>query len=367
MITKPLGQMAVRISSIGLGMNVADSSRTISAEAQVDLVRLAGTLGINFLDTAPNYLSGQSEEIVTAGIKGRRKEFVVATKVPPEATSYARLIQAADSSLARLKSDWIDLYQVHWPNPIVPMNETMGAMDTLVRDGKVRQVGVSNFSMNELREAERCFSAGALASVQVEYNLFDRTVESEMLPYCRERGMTVIAYSPLHRGRLAGSARGRETLKEIAERHACSSAQVALRWIAAQDSVVPIPNTTNPSRLRENAKAIELELSGEELDQIGQCRTDPVPVPTDSIQVADNTGRKVYTTLKEARENPLGFVPSPAQLAEQIRSGEFLKPVRVRHAEHGRGGYELLEGRVRYWAWVIAFGGKQPIPVLIDS
>jgi aryl-alcohol dehydrogenase-like predicted oxidoreductase len=368
MLFKRFGRTDIQVSSIGLGLNIADPTRSIPPESQVELIRLAGTLGITLLDTAPTYGSGRSEELVGEAIRDRREQFFVATKVPPEETTYKGLLEAADASLGRLKTGWIDLYQVHWPNPSVPLSETMRAMEALVRDGKVRHVGVSNFSMSELREAEACFSPRALGSVQVEYNLFDRTIESDLLPFCRQRGMTAIAYSPLHRGTLAGNAEGREVLRAIAERHGCTSAQVALRWLTAQEAVVPIPNTTNPSRLLENSAAADLDLSAHELERIGRCcRVDPVPVPTDSIRVADDTGRQVYTTLKQALENPLGFVPSPVQLAEQIRNGDFLKPVRVRPAANGRDGYELMEGRIRYWAWVIAHRGKDPIPALVDE
>ena len=368
MFYKPLGKTGETISAVGQGTSIGGLSTSGGSYADMAQVIQSGIeLGMTFIDTAPAYGNGQSEEIVGRTIRGVRNSVFIATKVSPESVSYDGVIQSAEASLRRLNTDYIDLYQVHWSNPTVPISETMRGMSKLAEDGKVRHIGVSNFSLKELSEATEALSGPDLVSVQDEYNLFDRGIEDHVLPYCQRRSLTLIAYSPLARGTIAGPP-GVETLQRIASNHNATAAQVALRWLIGHGPVVVIPNTTNLQRVKENASSADLDLREEEIEEISRdCIVRPVPVPTQAIRVAATSDRSVYRTLEEAVQNRFNSVPSPVELAEQIKGGEFLKPVRLVPSGLAEGEYDLIEGRVRYWAWVIAYSGGNPIPALIEG
>jgi len=230
LILKNLGKTSLRVSAVGQGTGLGGySSRPASYSGLADVVRAGIDLGMNLVDTAPAYGDGASEIMVGKAIAGRRHEVVLATKVSPADVTESGIASSAEASLRRLGTDYVDLYQVHWSNPTVPIAETMGAMSRLVEAGKVREVGVSNFSLGELRAAEAALGPMSLSSSQVEYNLFDRSIEDSLLPHCQQTGMSVIAYSPLHRGRIASGRRQLDVIERIANAHGRTAAQVALR------------------------------------------------------------------------------------------------------------------------------------------
>jgi diketogulonate reductase-like aldo/keto reductase len=343
-LQKPLGSAGEHIPAIGLGTGVAGyAGRSPRYEALEPVVRAAIDLGMTLIDTAPGYGDGEAERRVGRAVQGMRQKVFLATKVSPNDVAKDDLVVSAEESMCRLGTDYLDLLQVHWSNPGVPIHDTVEGLSLLVERGKVRYVGVSNFSPRELEEARRAFAPGEIVSNQLEYNLFDRGVEDKVLPLFVE-----------------------ESLSQIAGEHGRSPAQVALNWIVQQGPVVAIPNTTNVERVREISESLDFTLSPEESQDIAlRCTVRVRAVPVDEIKVEDTSGGPVYTTLQDAVENRHNAVPSPAQLAEQVREGEFLKPVRL--LRRPEGGYTLVEGKIRYWAWVIAHDGVEPVAALIDE
>ena len=199
---KELGKSGIKISNIGLGTWQWGSrewgwGRRYGKKDVLEAFQKAVDLGINFIDTAEIYGRGKSEELIGEAIRGHREDVVIATKVWPWNLSYGSLTRAADRSLRRLGVDVIDLYQIHWPNPIFPISNTMKSMKKLVQAGKIRSVGVSNFNLTKMKAAQESLAPLDLASNQVKYNLLDRGVESALLPYAEASKITVIAYSPL--------------------------------------------------------------------------------------------------------------------------------------------------------------------------
>jgi diketogulonate reductase-like aldo/keto reductase len=370
---KELGKKHTKIPAIGQGcMGIGGylSGDSHKVDNQIKALRLGIQLGMTFIDTAEVYGNGHSEEIVGRAIEGIRDKVFIATKVSPEHLSYDDLLRSAEESLLRVKTGYVDLYQVHWPNPKIPISETMRAMERLLKEGKIRYVGVSNFSLKELKEARAAISEDEIVSVQVEYNLFDRTIENNILPYCESEGMTTIAYSPLDEGEIASGNKRTKALQMIANKHSRTMAQVALNWLISHPSVIVIPKATNPDHIKENASSADFELSDEDFEEISKIfAQECVYVPTDRIRVivGGQGNRQVYQTVEEAIENKLGFVPSPVDLAQDIREREVLKPVRVIRStdKTGKHDYDLIEGRIRYWAWVIAYSGEKPIAVYI--
>jgi len=311
---RKLGRQGPEVSALGLGcmsIGIADvytSSVRGDAEA-VALIHRALELGITLLDTADVY--GDSELQVGKALKGRRDKAVLATKFgftasvsanarrdAPErmvngSAQYVR--QACEASLQRLGVDHIDVYYLHRVDPNTPIEETVGAMAELVSQGKVRHIGLSEPSAATVRRAHQVHP---LAAVQSEYSLFSRDPEEELLPVLQELGIALVAYSPLGRGFLAGRFRKPEDLaqedwrrgnprfqgenfaknlaladhlRELATSKGCTPAQLALAWLLARhDNVVPIPGTSSVKRLEENAAAVDVQFSSQELDRIEQ-------------------------------------------------------------------------------------------------
>ena len=369
MFFKSLGKTDTRVSAIGQGNGLGGySSLSGTYDDLAPVIRAGVDAGLTFIDTAPAYGEGESERMVGRAIADVREQVVLATKVSPSDTTAEGVVRSAESSLERLGTDVIDLLQIHWSNPSVPIEDTMQGMERLIEQGKIRHVGVSNFSLNELKSAQKALSSADISSLQVEYNLFDRSIEEVMIPYCIEQGISVLAYSPLHRGRIASGKRQVDTIQRIADAHGCTIAQVALRWLVTSPPVVVIPNTSRLERVAENAGAGELELSDDEVAEIDRvCSLQQQEIPTDQIRPASSDSRAAFLTLQDALDNTLGSSPSPRELADQIKAGDFLKPVRLMPVADAPGEYEVLEGRLRYWAWVIAFDGRKPITALVDS
>lgn len=370
---KEIGKTHTKISAIGQGcMGIGGylSKDFHQDDNQVKALRLGIELGMTVMDTAESYGKGHSEELVGRAIKGIRDKVFIATKVSPEHLSYDALLRSAEGSLRRLKTDYIDLYQVHWPNPKIPISETMRAMERLLKEGKIRHVGVSNFSLMELKEAKEVISEDEIVSVEVEYNLFDRTIENNLLPYCESESIITIAYSPLDQGKIASGDKRIKTLQKIANKYNRTMAQVALNWLISHPSVIAIPKSANPEHIKENAATTDFVLLDEDFREISKIFSQEcfyIPVNRIRVILGGQGNRQVYQTVEEAMENKLGFVPSPMDLAQDIQKDEVLKPVRAIRSTDKTGKYDfdLIEGRVRYWAWVIAYNGKKSIPVYI--
>ena len=371
MLVLPSGERIPRVGQGCMGIGGGFSRDQSVAASHVTALELGIDLGLTFLDTAEVYAAGHSEEIVGRVAKGKREKLFIATKFSPDNHEYSKVVSAAERSLHRLQTDYIDLYQIHWPNPSVPIGETIRAMEDLVASGKVRHIGLSNFSVREMRAAQDALGSGKIFSNQCEYNLFDRFIELDILPYCRETQVVTIAYSPLDKGRTADGDDRLRLLQTLAKKYGRSPSQIALNWLIAQSAVVVIPKAVNPTHIRENAAAATFDLEPSDVDLIDRvCTSEPDWVDPYRIRVAvdGDGGRKVYQTLEEALLNPLGMSPSPRELAEFIEKGEPTKPVRlVRSKKTDNFEFDLVEGRLRYWAWVIAFGGARPVPAYIRS
>jgi diketogulonate reductase-like aldo/keto reductase len=205
------------------------------------------------IDTAESY---GTEEIVGEAIKGRRHQVFLATKVLPRNFRRRDLIAAAERSLRRLGTDHIDLYQLHWPNLAIPVEEPMRGMEELVDAGKVRFIGVSNFSVRDLVSAQAALSTQRIAANQVRYSLIERTIEGGLLQYCQKNGITVIAYSPLATG--LGNIRVADpegVLRKVAEASCKSKAQIALNWCISKENVIAIPKASTVAHVMEDVGA----------------------------------------------------------------------------------------------------------------
>jgi aryl-alcohol dehydrogenase-like predicted oxidoreductase len=291
---RKLGELEV--SAVGLGCaTMTPFYGEPDPVSAIDTIRRAGELGIDFLDTSDAYGNGRNEELIGRAVEGRRHEYVIASKFgnlrrpdgTPTADGRPEYVKAAcERSLRRLQTEYLDLYYIHRVDPTVPIEETVGAMSELVRDGKVRFLGISEAGPQTIRRAH---ATHPMTAVQMEYSLWTRDVEGEILGLCRELDIGFVAYSPLGRGFLTGTVTGREALRDgdarqrmprfqeenlrrnlelvaelrkLAETERCTPAQLALAWVLSRGpSIVPIAGTSHRRWVEENAAAVDIRMT----------------------------------------------------------------------------------------------------------
>ena len=307
---RSLGTSGVKITPVLMGTWQAGKSMWVGVEDSetTKAIRAAFEAGITTIDTAEVYGQGHSEQIVAQALSDVRDQVVYATKVFANHLKYDQVMEACDRSLQNLKTDYIDLYQIHWPSgsfntEVVPIEETISALNELKQQGKIRAIGVSNFSRTQLEEAAQY---GRIDSLQPPYSLFWRYVERDAVPYCVENNISILAYSPLAQGLLTGRfppghkfdpadnraknklfqggnyERAQQALlklRPIAERHHSSLGNLAIAWLIAQPQANAIVGARNAEQVASNAKASDIHLSPselEEIDQIGRIVTDHI-------------------------------------------------------------------------------------------
>lgn len=253
-----------RIPRIGLGTwrvgGESSADHTRDAE-MVNLVHAAIDMGYRLIDTAEMYAGGHTESLVGQAMRGfNRSDIFLVTKVWHTQLSYRDVIQSLNGSLNRLGTDYVDLFLIHWPNPSIPLEETFDAMNELVRQGKTRHLGVSNFDLPATKHA-RALARPALANIQVRFSLTHRRPErSGLLDYCQENDIVLTAYSPIKGGLLS-----RPLLKEIAQKYGVTASQVALSWLIRKPKVNTIPMSTKLDHLQDNLRAVDLVLEDEDI------------------------------------------------------------------------------------------------------
>ncbi len=264
MLSKPFGGAGVEVATIGQGTWDLPESGHRRTEAMRAL-RRGIELGLMHIDTAEMYGAGAVEEILGEALAAiPRDSLFITSKVLPENASYQGTIAACDRSLRRLRMEYVDLYLLHWPGAH-PLPETMRALEELVAGGKARYIGVSNFDVDELREVESHLRNVKLAANEVSYSLAERGVEARLIPYCRERRIAVIGYTPFGRGRvLRKDSPGSAVLARMAAKHGKTARQVVLNFLTRDPDVFAIPKASTVAHVEENAGGVGWQLDTED-------------------------------------------------------------------------------------------------------
>jgi diketogulonate reductase-like aldo/keto reductase len=259
----PFGPTNREVPLIGLGTwQMEDDDRASCIAA----LRAGLDAGATHVDTAELYGWGVVEELVGEAIAGRRDELFLVSKVHPRNAARDKVLRACEQSLKRLRTDHLDVYLLHWRERH-PLEDTLMALEELVRAGKTRAWGVSNFDEDDLEEALRIVGPGRIACNQVLYHLEERAVEHAVLPWCKRQGVALVGYSPFAVGRFL-RGRGKAVVEEIARAHGVTARQVALRFLTREPPLFTIPKTADPQHARENAGAADLKLTADELARI---------------------------------------------------------------------------------------------------
>ena len=245
-------------------------------EEEVEAVRCALDIGYRLIDTAEMYGEGGAERVIAEALEGRRDEVFLVSKVYPHNAGFDDLHAACERSLQRLRTDRIDLYLLHWPGS-VPLAETFAAFHALREAGKIVDFGVSNFDLADLNRIPET-DQGRLGCNQIFYNLAHREAESAVSRWCRERGVPLMAYSPLDQ---AGAVLNAPLLNQIGARHSASAAQIALAWLLHQPNTIVIPKSVRPDRIRENFAALEVDLTSDDIDALERA----FPAPHSDVRL----------------------------------------------------------------------------------
>jgi len=269
MESKSFGWAGKQVTSLGLGtyydfpwIMKARMGRAGGAEDKVAALRAGLEGGIRLIDTAEIY---NSEPLVARAIEGfPREDLFIATKVMFLHLRHDALVKSLQRSLRKLKLDYVDLYQVHQPSPFVPIKETMSAMEEMVDRGLIRYIGVSNFSLKQMTEANGALKKYRLASTQMPYHLADRRMEKEIMAYCREEKMVLLAYFPLGHGKLTAGG----TLSRIGQKYGKTPPQVALNWLLSQENVFPIPRASSKAHVMENIGSVGWRMTDDDRTEL---------------------------------------------------------------------------------------------------
>jgi diketogulonate reductase-like aldo/keto reductase len=245
-------------------------------QSEVAVIRRALDLGISLIDTAEMYGEGGAEDVIGEAIRGVRDELFLVSKFYPHNASRSGVIEACERSLQRMNCDYIDLYLLHWPGSI-PLTQTFDALHALQESGKISDFGVSNFDLHDLQAIPES-DQPLLGCNQVFYNLAHREVEWQVAGWCRQRGLPMMAYSPLDQ---AGELLRSPVLAEVADRRDATVAQIALAWLLHQPGTVVIPKSAKPERIEQNLGALDIKLSDGDLQDLDTA----FPAPEQAVRL----------------------------------------------------------------------------------
>ena len=357
----PIGQGTL------FGRSFDGSSRSQLINKKIEVLKYGIEIGMNFIDTGEDYEGGTSEELLSEVVKDKRDEIIIGSKFKPSNNGYNSVIQSLEASLKRIKTDYIDIYQIQWPNPNIPIEETLSALNKLIEQGKIRYIGVGNFAMDQLKEALSFDEFNKLCVLQTEYDLFNRSIEEGILDFNNLKGITTIAYMSF--GKNLFSNDEKVFLENLAEKYSKSIRSIVLNWIVSHKNVLLLTSSMSKKNTLENFCSLDFEIEREDIDLINEkFKRETLKILPSKIKVIDfdesDTAHQIYTTVEEAISNNLGIKPSASELANEIKkTGKLLRPIELKHNPDKSSSkpYILVRGRMRFWGWIIAYGDDKEI------
>ena len=335
----------------------------------VDAVQIGIENGMNLIDTAEIYADGRSEIVVGSAVKNIRSEVLIASKFSPNHHKRDQVLQALDKSLARMKTDYVDLYQMHWPNNSVPLEETLDAMWELKSKGKISEVGLCNLNRKQLLESITIAKQKSekIYSIQIKFNLNDRFAYNQIADICKLENIKIIAYSPV-RNVIPSKIDQKSLINEIALDIGVTPLQVALNWVISHSGVTAIPESSKPKHLIELSRSREFTLSKlqiQNLDEIFRSKVQNLAVRQIYSRNLLRRNAAIDLATNQIQKFSNDFCPSIMELSEEISSGNFLQPILVRAQGDCLNSFEIVEGELRYWAFVVSNGADSLIPAVI--
>lgn len=353
-----------KIYPIGLGCNLANyKKKNNSYKDFKKIIYHAIKNKVSFLDTAPGYGNGESEKII-GQIKNKKNLFIT-TKISPEMLSPKKIEKSTIQSLKNLKIEQIDLLQIHWPNPDINVYHSIDKLIELKERKIIKAIGLCNYNFFEMNDILKKFK-NVISSFQTEYSLFDRTIDGKFDNLLEDNNIQIIAYSPLAQGNICNGEKQMETIINISKKYDLTAAQFALNWIVKKKKYLPLTHTLNKIRLLENINSIKKNIYTKDFNILEKkIFTKLQYTDTKKIIFFSKKSKTNYKNKKEALANRFGMIPSPINFSKNIKNN-YIKPIRLKEKNINKvKKLYLIEGRLRFWAWIIAFGWKEKIPSLI--
>jgi diketogulonate reductase-like aldo/keto reductase len=286
LLMRKFGWTGRDVPIVGMGTWMIEGRTKDADKRAIEAMQLGIDLGMTHIDTAEMYGNGRAEELVAEALNGRRQSVFLVSKVLPTNASYDRTLKACERSLKRLKTEYIDLYLLHWPSSHHPIEETMRAMEKLVDEGMIRFIGVSNFDVEQLRKAQSALKKYRIACNQVLYHIDYRGIEHDLLPYCAQNEIAIVGYSPFGHGNFpSNQSRGGKILNEIAKRHNRTVRQVVLNFLTRDSNLFTIPKAANPDHVRDNSGAVGKNWKLDDEDIATIDRTFPLPTAKKRLEM----------------------------------------------------------------------------------
>ena len=334
----------------------------------INLISLAHELGIKVVDTAEVYGAGLAEEIIGKLSPSTNQDLFLMTKFSAENSAPKKIEDALHASLKRLRREYVDVYQPHWPSAEINTEVVVTTLLKLVEQGKVRYIGLSNFSASEYKKANAILGDKKVDFIQTEYGPLERSAEAELLPEVIKNHSILVGYSPFRNGSIFDEKnKNYQNLKDIAEKYSATISQIVLAWLLRSGSVITIPKASSAERIIENFSALNLNISTvdlEKLSEIFEIKMEMIEMGL--IDIGFDGDRKVYLSLQEAIQNSHNLVPGPMDIANEIKmnNGMLAKPIKIRRNKDS-DRYTLIEGRMKFWGWMILYGIKSKVPAIV--
>jgi len=335
----------------------------VCTDEQLAVWKTAIELGSNCFDTAELYGRGKSEILIGKLLKKiNRNDVFISTKVSPENCTFDKILDSCNNSLDRLKTDYIDLYHIHWTNPNVSLQEMANSMKLLYNKNKIRHIGICNFTLNQIKEFINYLEEIPLSAVQMEYNVTNRMCENGIIPFCQENNILFQAYTPLNSGKISN-----DLLKDLSKKYNKTTNQIILNWLTRNDNTCALPKTSNVEHLKENCSSTDFIIEPYDIELINveflykvyKIKCSDITLLYTGVECSND----IYTTIEDALENKFNCIPSPEDLSKEFKYiKELSRPVYIKIENDKKF---LVSGNVRYWAWVIAFGFNEKIDCII--
>jgi diketogulonate reductase-like aldo/keto reductase len=362
------GESLPRIGLGTMGYGGFFSRDNSEKQKYINLISAAYELGLRVIDTAEVYGAGLSEEIIGKLPPSTNEDLFLMTKFSPENSDPKKIEEALHASLKRLKREYVDVYQPHWPSAEVNTEIIAASLLRLHEQGKIRYIGLSNFSTNEYIKANVILGDKKVDFIQAEYGPLERTIETDLLPEAIKNHSTIVSYSPFRNGDIFDEKnKNHQNLKAMAEKYSSTISQIILAWVLRSGSVISIPKASSEKRIVENFNALRLTLSAVDLEQLSNMfgmETEMIDMRL--IDIKSDGDRRIYLSLQEAIENPHNLVPGPMDIANEIKlnNGMLAKPIKIKRNQDSER-FTLTEGRVKFWGWMILYGINSKVPAII--
>lgn len=360
----PIKGTNITLSSLGLGTGTGFNKDSFKTQKELfHAFDASFESGVNWIDTAESYAEGYAENLIGEYTKFSKNNFFIASKFSPRNASKKLVIKSCEESLKRLNREFIDLYQIHWMNYDVPIEETLEALQKLKKDGKIKAIGVSNFNKQELKNINTDY----IISNQIEFNLFNRIAENKLLEFHKDNDLLSIAYSPFEGiNNLSTNSKKKLFLNSLAKKYSATPYQITLSFLTNYENLLVTYSSTNHQHIKDNTNLINL--TQEDIKLINETfESSMMLIDPKLIKVSVNNDNKFYSTLDEAIENKHSYFPGVKELSKEFLLSNNFRPIKVRKIEDEKYSYELTGGMMRYWSWIETYQYSNLIEALITN